>query len=115
MATLTWTDDALSVSLTRWERFGTMQRAFTIPRDHLDSAQQIHDLWPHVRGWRWPGIGIPHVILLGRMRSRDGTDFCAIYNSRPGIIIGLHDEPYSRLLISTPDQVAKDLVQRITR
>lgn len=114
MALLIPTDDGLRVGLSRWERFGTMQRDFTVPWAHLDSAELVKDLWPRVRGWRWPGIGIPHVILLGRMRSRDGNDFCAIYNSRPGVILGLHDEKYSRLLISAPGDVAQEVVARIT-
>ena len=114
MATLVLDPAGLTVQLGRWERFGTFQRSFTVPWDHIDAAYAIQDMWPHVLGWRWPGIGIPHVILVGRMVYRDGRDFCAIHRAQPGILLELHGEPYQRLLLSAPSKVVRQVIARVT-
>lgn len=114
MAVLEVTPTGLAVRLGRWERFGTFQRDFTVAWGNVDAAYPVRDLWPQVLGWRWPGIGIPHVILVGRMVYRDGRDFCAIYRDRPGILLELSDEPYRRLLISTPAPTVTAIVRQVT-
>jgi len=111
MAILQIRPDSLAIELNRWERLGALHDSFTIPWSHIDRATAIKDLWPHVRGWRAPGTGLPHVILLGRMRYRDGKDFTAIYKSLPGVILELRDEPFRRILASTPD--AQAIVNRV--
>ena len=115
MATLDLSPTGLTVRLGRWERFGTMQRSFTVPWESIDAAYAIQDMWPHVLGWRWPGIGIPHVILVGRMVYRDGRDFCAIYRAQPGILLDLHGQKYRRLLISAPGDVVGRIITRVTQ
>ena len=115
MATLVLTPTELQVRLGRWEKFGTLQRDFAVPWDHIDSARAIKDTWRNVLGWRWPGLGIPHVVLIGRMVYREGRDFCAIYMDKGGVLLELHDEPYRRLLISAPDDVVRAIVQRVTQ
>ena len=114
MATLVLDPAGLTVQLGRWERFGTFQRSFTVAWDHIDGAYAIHDLWPRVLGWRWPGLGIPHVVLVGRMAYRDGRDFCAIHRAQSGIILELHGEPYRRLLLSAPADVVRRIITRVT-
>jgi hypothetical protein len=113
MADLVMEPAHLAVRLTGWERFGTFQGSFDIPWDHIVHAEASSDMWPRVRGWRWPGIGIPHVILVGRMRYRGGQDFCALLGTKPGIVLELRDEPYNRLLATAPN--AARIVQRVTR
>lgn len=115
MATFVLTPTELQVRLGRWERLGTLQRDFCVPWDRIDSARAISDMWRNILGWRWPGLGIPHVALIGRMVYRGGRDFCAIYMGRPGVILELHDEPYRRLLISAPGDVVQAIVQRVTQ
>ena len=103
----------LEVHLSHWERFGTFQGSFNIPWDHIIHAEATGDMWPRVRGWRWPGIGIPHVILVGRMRYRGGRDFCALIGTKPGVVLELKDEPYDRLLATAPN--AAQIVARVTK
>ena len=111
MAVLEITPDALAIHLNRWERLGALHDNFTVPWDHIERAEAAKDLWPSVRGWRAPGTGLPHVILLGRMRHRDGRDFTAIYKNLPGVIVELRDEPFRRILASTPNAAA--IVRRV--
>lgn len=113
MANLVLEPTHLSVRLGRWERFATFQSSFDIPWDHIAYAEASSDMWPRVRGWRWPGIGIPHVVLIGRMRYRSGADFCALLGTKPGIVLELRDEPYDRLLATTPH--GPQIVTRVTQ
>ncbi len=103
----------LRVKLGRWERFGAFQDSFDIPWDHIVYAEAVSDMWPRVRGWRWPGIGIPHVILVGKMKFRGGQDFCALLGTKPGIVLELRDQPYERVLATAPN--AARIVTRVTR
>jgi hypothetical protein len=113
VAELVLKPDGLDVRLSTWDRFGTFERDFTIPWDHIVHAEAESDMWPRVRGWRWPGIGIPHVILIGRMRWRGGHDFCLLRGTKPGIVIEMRGEPYARLLATCPNAV--EIVRRVTR
>jgi hypothetical protein len=113
MADLVMESTHLSVRLGRWEQFGTFKGSFDIPWDHITHAEASSDMWPRVRGWRWPGIGIPHVVLIGRMRFRGGQDFCALLGTKPGIVLELKDEPYDRLLATAPN--AAHIVRRVTQ
>lgn len=113
MAALVLQPDGLAVRLNRRERLATVQRDFTIPWDHIIHAASSTDMWPQVRGWRWPGLGIPHVVLIGRMRFRGGRDFCALLGTKPGIVLEFREEPYDRLLATAPN--AAQIVQRVTR
>lgn len=113
MADLVLEPTRLRVQLSRWEEFGTFQRSFDIPWDHIVYAEAVSDMWPRVRGWRWPGIGIPHVILVGRMKFKGGRDFCALLGTKPGIVLELRDEPYERLLATAPnaDRIVARVIQ----
>ena len=113
MADLLLQPDCLSVRLGGWERFGTFQGNFDIPWDDIIHAEAVSDMWPRVRGWRWPGIGIPHVILVGRMRYRGGRDFCALIGTKPGIVLELTNAPYERILATAPN--APQIVRRVTQ
>ena len=53
MAILVMDHTHLSVRLDGWERFGTFQKSFDIPWDHIIHAEAVSDMWPRVRGWRW--------------------------------------------------------------
>lgn len=113
MAALVLQPDGLAVRLNRWERLATFQRDFTIPWDHITHAEAPKDIWPQVRGWRWPGLGIPHVVLIGRMRFRGGSDFCVLLGTKPGVALELRDEPYQRLVATTP--AGAEIVHRVTQ
>jgi hypothetical protein len=103
----------LAVRLSRWERLSTRQASFDIPWEHITYAEASSDMWPRVRGWRFPGLGIPHVILVGRMRFRGGEDFCALLGTKPGVVLEIRDERYQRVLATTPHAPA--IVRRVTR
>lgn len=113
MARLILEPTHLSVQLNRWERMLAFRSSFTIPWDHIVYAEASSDMWPRVRGWRFPGLGIPHVLLVGRMRFRGGCDFCDLLGTKPGVVLELKDSPYERVLATAPN--AAQIVQRVTQ
>lgn len=101
MAQLHVAGAALKLLLSRAEKLQTLHSDFEVPLEHVVAVDPAHDLWPHLRGIRAPGTGIPRVLLLGTLRFKNGRDFCIAYHGKPGVIIRLRDERYERLLIAT--------------
>lgn len=91
----------LHLHLSRAEKVQTLHSDFEVPLAHVVSVDPAHDLWPHLRGIRAPGTGIPRLLLLGTMRFKTGRDFCIAYHGKPGVIIHLREEKYERLLVAT--------------
>ena len=87
--------------LFRSEKLQTLHSDLEAPLTHVVSVDPAHDLWPHLRGVRAPGTGIPRLLLLGTMRFKTGRDFCIAYAGRPGVIIRLREQKYERLLVAT--------------
>lgn len=101
MAQLHVAGAALKLLLSRAEKLQTLHSDIEVPLEHVVAVDPAHDLWPHLRGIRAPGTGIPRVLLLGTLRFKNGRDFCIAYHGKPGVIIRLRDERYERLLIAT--------------
>ena len=101
MAQVQITAGVLSLLLSRAEKLQTLHSDIEVPLDHVVAVDPAQDLWPHLRGIRAPGTGIPRVLLLGTMRFKQGRDFCIAYYGNPGVIIRLRDEKYERLLVAT--------------
>lgn len=101
MAHLLVVGDTLTLLLSRAEKLQTLHSDIEVPLAHVVAVDPAHDLWPHLRGIRAPGTGIPRVLLLGTLRFKNGRDFCIAYHGKPGVIVRLRDEKYERLLIAT--------------
>lgn len=101
MAQLEIADGTLHLLLSRAEKLQTLHSDIDVALDHVVAVDPAHDLWPHLRGIRAPGTGIPRVLLLGTMRFKHGRDFCIAYHGKPGVIVRLRDEKYERLLVAT--------------
>ena len=101
MARVHIADGHLHLRLSRAEKLQTLHSDLEVPLAHVVSVDPAHDLWPHLRGIRAPGTGIPRLLLLGTMRFKTGRDFCIAYHGKPGVIIRLREEKYERLLVAT--------------
>ena len=101
MAQVQVVGDQLHLLLSRAEKLQTLHSDIEVPLANVVAVDPAHDLWPHLRGIRAPGTGIPRVLLLGTMRFKTGRDFCIAYYGKPGVIIGLRGEKYERLLVAT--------------
>lgn len=100
MAELLWSASEVSLVMSARERFFSLHSNITVPRASVWHVDEVPDLWVHLRGMRAPGTGFPSVIMLGTTRFIGGKDFCAVYGHRPGVIVHLRNEPFSRLLVT---------------
>jgi hypothetical protein len=115
MAHLEVDADAVAVRLSTPEEIGALHGDVVVPLDHVSRARAVGDLWEEIRGMRAPGTGIPHVIMLGTTRGQGFHDFCAVHGRRPGVVVELHDDAFSRLLVTVEDfSEARELAATIT-
>ena len=104
MATLTKTPRGLNVVLSGKEEFFGLKKSFEIPWEQVLNIASVSDLWEHRRGIRAPGTGFPGVIMLGTTRYQGHKDFNAIYGHKPGVVITLNGNEFSRVLLTRSEQ-----------
>ena len=90
----------LQVSLAGKEELGALKRSFSVPLDQVINIARVGDLWVHLRGIRAPGTGLPGVIMLGTTRYQGKKDFNAVYLRKPGYVVTLNGDEFSRILIT---------------
>jgi hypothetical protein len=103
-------DHQIRMVLSAWERLGALHGDVAARADRVVTIRAVADLWPELRGIRWPGTGWPGVIMLGTTRHADGRDFCAVYGHRPGVVLDLVDGEFRRWLVTIDDAEQRDLV-----
>ena len=111
MAELRVDADTVVVHLSGLERLVALRGDVEVGRAKVTAARVATDPWAELRGMRAPGVGIPGVVMFGTRRGRFGRDFVAISHRQPALVIELRDEPFARLIVSTPnpDSVAAAL------
>ena len=98
-------DAALTVKLSFLERLLACRRAHVVvPRGCVLRSFSVDELWPLLRGLRWPGLGLPGAVALGTWRWRtatcSGRDFVAVRGRGPGVVVDLTGHEFDRLLLS---------------
>jgi len=92
----------LRLSLSFWEKIGSVHKDLVVPKDKLISKTVHQNPWSKevLKGVRAPGTGIPYVILLGTMRYKGGKDFTAIYKRKPVTVYEFKDSNYKRWIVT---------------
>jgi hypothetical protein len=103
MAHLELEGDHLLLRLTAEEHLEGMHRDIVVPRSAVAVVRVAEDVWSELRGIRAPGTGLPGVIAVGTRRGSFGKDFAAVHGKGRGVVVELVDQPFSRIVISTPD------------
>ncbi len=103
MAKLEVEGDELVVTMHTAEELGAFHGPIRVPLSDVSRVRAVADAWNELRGIRAPGTGIPDVIALGTRRGSFGKDFAAVYHHRPGVVVELHGEEFSRLVITDDD------------
>jgi len=103
--------DELVVTMHTAEELGAFHGPIRVPLADVSSVRAVADAWGELRGIRAPGTGIPDVIALGTRRGGFGKDFAAVYHHRPGVVVELRGEEFSRLVITDDD--AESVAARI--
>jgi len=103
MAELEIDGDDLVVRLGPWERRGALRRSdVRVPLAAVSSARSVDSAYAEVRGIRAPGTGVPGRLLLGTWRRRGSKVFVAVSGRGPGVVIDLHGNKFTRLVVSEP-------------
>lgn len=101
----------LRVSMARKEELGALKWSFSVPLKQVINIARVSDLWVHLRGIRAPGTGFPGVIMLGTTRYQGKKDFNAVYGHKPGFVVTLSGNEFTRILITeSAGQIALEQV-----
>jgi hypothetical protein len=104
----------LRITLDAPERRAVHVREFVVPRANLASVEHAPDVWDHVQhDIGLMGLGFPRIILWGTAYTRHMKDFCILHRPGPGLVIGLRDHAYARVLLSMPDAQSWPLFLRL--
>jgi hypothetical protein len=104
----------LRVTLAPPERRAVHEAEFVVPRENLASVAYEADVWDAVQhNISLLGLGYPRMILWGTAWTKRGSDFCILHRPGPGLVIGLHDHPYDRVLLSLAPKDAWPLFARL--
>ncbi len=112
MALLEVDGDRLVLRLSTTENLESVHRDVVVPRSSVATVRVTEDVWSELRGIRAPGTGIPGVIAVGTRRGSFGKDFVVVHGKGRGVVVELVDQPFSRLVLTTPDP--EEVVARIT-
>ncbi len=96
------TPDRLAVEMLGWEKFWSLKSRIEVPLSHVREVRAAAaDERP--RGLRMPGTYIPGMITAGTFARSDEREFWAVHNKLRAVVIELHDDFYSRLVVEVPD------------
>jgi hypothetical protein len=102
----------LALRLTTAENLESAHGDVVVPRPSVATVRVTEDVWSELRGIRAPGTGIPGVIAVGTRRGSFGKDFVVVHGKGRGVVVELVDQPFSRLVLTTPDP--EETVARVT-
>jgi hypothetical protein len=102
MATVEVNRNSITLSLSFWEKIGSIHKDIVIPKENLIKKSIYQNPWSKqvLKGVRAPGTGIPYVILLGTMRYKGGKDFTAIYKRKPVTVYEFKDCSFNRWIVT---------------
>lgn len=94
----------LTIDLEWYEQLWavTLEPQIHIPIERIERVTTAvpASSWAEVRA---PGTFLPGVIKAGTYYTRQGRDFWYVTTDKNYLTLELHDEPYRRVIITTPD------------
>jgi len=106
MADLVIEGSDLVVHLSTFEKAEAVHGNVTLPLSAVVSVEAVDDAWPHLRGMRAPGTGIPNVVAVGTRRGTFGKDFAAVHGTGAALVVELEGAAYQRIVVTHDDAVA---------
>jgi len=86
-----------------WHKLWSLKSSLRIPASHISKVYHDEKQSVSVWGFRFPGTQIPGIISAGTFIVKDGTIFCDITDAAKAIIVELHDEHYTKLIVDVHD------------
>jgi hypothetical protein len=106
MAELRVEGDDLVLHMHAVEKAEGFHGDIRVPLRAVSEVQVVDTAWPHLRGWRAPGTGVPNVIAVGTRRGEFGKDFAAVHGTGPAVVVVLADAEYGRFVVTMDDASA---------
>jgi hypothetical protein len=104
VATIAITDEALTVHVTGVDRILALKSTITVPLTHVtEITQDATEAGKVLHGLRLPGTAIPGVLTAGSFLKSGEWTFWDVHDPDQAVIIGLHHEHYSRLVVGVDD------------
>jgi hypothetical protein len=99
--------DALQIHVTGVDRILALKSSVSVPLTHVSGADQdLEEASVVFHGLKLPGTGIPGVVTAGSWLKSGEWTFWDVHDPARAVIIRLHDEHYSRLVIGVDDPAA---------
>ncbi len=107
MAEVEIASDTLTLHVTGVDRILALKSSLSVPLAHVSAIDQdVAEASGVYHGLRLPGTSIPGVVTAGTYL-RDGKwTFWDVHDPAKSVIIRLHDEHYSRLVVGVDDPAA---------
>lgn len=100
-------NNRLTIELEWYEQLWavTLEQQMHIPLNRIErvSTAEPHSDWAAIRA---PGTFLPGVIKAGTYYSKTGKEFWYVTTDRDYLTLELHDEPYRRIVITIPTNLA---------
>ncbi|MHB8509120.1 MAG: hypothetical protein ACYDGR_10810 [Candidatus Dormibacteria bacterium] len=104
MATVEVNGDNLEIHVTGVDRILALKSTITVPTTHVTAIDQdVAEASVVFHGLKFPGTGIPGVVTAGSFLKHGEWTFWDVHNPAKAVIIRLHDEHYSRMVIGVDD------------
>jgi len=97
--------DDVVVQLGLLEKLGAMHGVVRIPRSAVTAVRVVEQPFAEIKGFRFPGTGMPGVIALGTWRRKGARDFVCVYRGQRGVVIDVDPRaaPFQRVIVSNKD------------
>lgn len=110
MAHLLITDDAVTIDMSRGEKFEAIHGDQAFPRCAIRAVRAVPDCIAEVHGMKTMGTELPG-LRVGNFSDDEHTTFAVCHGHNPGIVIDLANSKYDRvvLTIENPEEIAARL------
>lgn len=85
------------------DKFLSFKGSMTIPLKHVSDACKAPEIPRREMGVKLVGAGIPGLIRAGTYKGKDGLAFWDVRDHDKAILVELHDEQYSQLILEVDD------------
>lgn len=111
MPTVEISATSLTVSMSFWERLGSLSGNFTVPLTSVINATDDPSFIRHGLGIRVGGTGMPGFIAEGHFRKKGKRIFASWRRGEQVVVITLQGQKWNTLALGCPD--AKELATAI--
>ena len=110
MAHLRISDDAVTVDMSRGEKFAAAQSGPRFPLSAITGIRAVPDCIAEVRGLKWAGTELPGV-RVGSFHQSDHVTFAVCHGHKPGMVNDLADSKFHSVVmtIENPDEIVARL------